>query len=118
MRRSLMSDRQMHKRRAARRNRSEGRVIEALEGRVMLAIINSLTDPLTGPGVDATKWSITDRGLENNGPTGYNAPTEDATGLTLGGTTNSSYWFGSSLESVGDFDSHATTTVSVDRVSL
>ena len=53
-----MSDRQMHKRRAARRNRSEGRVIEALEGRVMLAIINSLTDPLTGPGVDAAKAGL------------------------------------------------------------
>src|SRR5712691_1865425 len=118
MRRSAMSDRMHNKRRAARRNRSGGRVIEELEGRVLLAIINSLTDPLTGPGVDVSKWTITDRGLENNGPAGYNAPTEDASGLTLGGTTSAQYWFGSSLESVGDFDSHATTTVSVDRVSL
>src|SRR2546421_197181 len=83
MRRSAMSDRMHNKRRAARRNRSGGRVIEELEGRVLLAIINSLTDPLTGPGVDVSKWTITDRGLENNGPAGYNAPTEDATGLTL-----------------------------------
>jgi hypothetical protein len=112
-----MSER-MKKRRARLTNRSSGRVIEVLEDRLLLAIINNLTDPLTGPGVDANNWTITDRGLENNGPVGYNAPTEDATGLTLGGTTNSQYWYGSSLESVGDFDSHATTTVSVDRVSL
>ena len=68
-----MSDRMHSKRRAGRRNRSGGRVVEELEGRVMLAIINSLIDPLTGPGVNASNWTITDRGLENNGPAGYNA---------------------------------------------
>src|SRR5687768_2053268 len=62
--------------------------VEALENRLLLAIITSLVDPLTGPGVDTTKWTITDRGLEQNGPAGYNPPTADATGLTLGGTTN------------------------------
>jgi hypothetical protein len=102
-----------------RRNRCVGSgSIEPLEGRLLLAIINSLIDPLTGAGVDTTKWAITDRGLENNGPAGYNAPQEDANGLVLGGTTNQQYWFGSSLESVDDFSSQATTAVSVDRVAL
>jgi hypothetical protein len=98
--------------------RVTSRAIEPLEGRVLLAIINTLIDPLTGAGVDTTKWAITNRGLENNGPAGYNAPQEDANGLVLGGTTSQQYWYGSSLESVDDFSSQATTTVSVDRVAL
>jgi hypothetical protein len=93
-------------------------VAEALEGRVLLAVINTLVDPLTGPAVDPTKWDITDRGLENNAPAGYNDPTEDPSGLTLGGTTTAAYWYGKSLESHDEFDSRATTTVSVDRASL
>lgn len=82
------------------------------------AAIVSLIDPLTGNGVDTTKWNITNKGLEANAPAGYNAPVEDATGLTLGGTTTQSYWYGSSLESKDLFNSQATTTVTVDRVSL
>jgi hypothetical protein len=96
-----------------------GRAIEPLEQRVLLAIINTLVDPLTTPGApDATKWDVSTRGLENDGFAGYNAPIQDATGLTLGGTTNSQYWFGNSLQSHDEFSSLANTTVMVDRVSL
>jgi hypothetical protein len=40
----------MTKRRARLTNRSSGRVIEALEDRLLLAIINNLTDPSRGRG--------------------------------------------------------------------
>ena len=79
--------------------------------------IVTLADPFTGNSVDTTKWDITNRGLEHTGPSGYNPPTEDATGLTLGGSTINQYWFGSSLESKDVFYSSGTTTVTVDRVS-
>lgn len=98
--------------------RAMSRAIEPLEGRLLLAIINTLIDPLTGAGVDTTKWAITERGLENTGPAGYNPPQQDANGLVLSGTTSQQYWFGSSLESMDEFSSQATTTVSVDRASL
>jgi hypothetical protein len=94
------------------------KAIEPLEGRLLLTVVNSLVDPLTGPGVDTAKWAITNRGLENNGPAGYNDPVEDANGLVLGGTTFNQYWYGSSLESQDDFSSQARTTVQVERVSL
>lgn len=89
-----------------------------LEGRVLLSVVNTITDPLTGAGVDFTKWTATGRGLETNANAGYNAPTEDANGLVLGGTTSVSYWAGDSLETVDQLSSQARTTVSVDRVSL
>jgi len=93
--------------------------IEALEQRMLLSVVTTLKDPFTGTAVDTTKWTITNRGLENNGDAGYNAPTEDpATGLTLGGTTNNQYWYGKSLESVDQFSSSQQVTVSLDRVSL
>ena len=79
--------------------------------------LTTLTDPLTGNGVDATKWNVTNRGLENNGPAGYTA-TEDATGLTLSGTATSQYWYGASLESKDVFRSEYQTTISVDRTAL
>jgi len=92
--------------------------IESLENRVLLAVINNLTDPFTNTVVDTTKWNITTRGLENNAPTTYDAPSESSAGLVLGGTTGAQYWYGDSLESVDSFSSQATTTVSVERVSL
>src|SRR5688572_19952630 len=92
--------------------------VEPLENRLLLAIITSLVDPLTGPALDTTKWTATNRGLENNGPAGYNSPFQDANGLTLGGTTNNQYWYGSSVESVDEFSSQTPTIVEVDRVSL
>ena len=82
------------------------------------AIITSLTDDFNGTSVDLTKWNITNRGLENNGPAGYNVPSETGGTLTLGGTTSGTYWYGSSLESVNSFSSAAPTLVEVDRVSL
>jgi len=84
------------------------------------ATITSLSDDFTADTIDAAKWNITNRGLENNAPAGYNAPstTTNADQLTLGGTTNSQYWYGSSLESVDSFSSSLETTVSVDRISL
>jgi len=64
------------------------------------------------------KWTPTDRGLENNAPAGYNPPdTTDGT-LSLSGTTNQQYWFGSSIESIARFSSSVETLVSVNRVSL
>ena len=65
-----------------------------------------------------TKWTVTDRGLENNAAAGYHAPLLDQGRVTLGGTTTSQYWFGSSLESVENFDSRVETEVSVNRVLL
>ena len=64
------------------------------------------------------KWTATDRGLENNGPVGYNPP--DTTGgmLSLGGATSQQYWFGNSIESIQRFSSSVETLVSVDRISL
>ncbi|MGE5611195.1 MAG: hypothetical protein ACM359_18240, partial [Bacillota bacterium] len=94
-------------------------VIETLEQRTLLSsVITSLVDSFTGSEVDTTKWAITNRGLENTGEAGYNAPVADANGLILGGTTTKQYWYGSSLESLGVFSSQGDTTVSVDRVSV
>jgi hypothetical protein len=98
--------------------RAAGRAIEELEGRVLLSVVNTLVDPFTGSGVDYTKWTATTRGLEANAPAGYDAPSEDANGLVLGGSPTAQYWYGNSLESVDDFSSQATTTISVDRASL
>lgn len=89
------------------------------------ATISALNDPFTGTSVDTTKWNITARGLEHTGTisggqnsAGYDAPSESSAGLRLGGTTNGTYWYGSSLESVNTFSSAKPTTVTVDRVSL
>lgn len=99
-------------------NRATGQAIEMLEGRVLLSVVNNITDPLTGAGVDFTKWTATGRGLENNAFTSYDAPSEDANGLVLGGTVNSQYWYGNSLETVDQLSSQTSGTVSVDRVAL
>src|SRR5579884_1688125 len=112
------------KQRIDRTKGSSQAMLESLESRCLLSaaaapIISSLTDSFTGTSVDTSKWAITNRGIENNGPAGYDAPTEDPTnGLTLGGTTNNQYWYGSSLESNGLFSSALPTTVSVERVAL
>jgi len=98
--------------------RAAGAAIEILEERIVLAVISSLVDPFTGSAIDTAKWNVTTRGLENNAPAGYDAPSEDANGLRLGGTSNTQYWYGDSLESVNDFSSQAPTTVTVDRTSL
>lgn len=65
-----------------------------------------------------SNWTPTDRGLENNGPAGLNAPSTAGNQLTLGGTVTSQYWFGSSLESNLTFASNQPTEISVDRVAL
>lgn len=67
---------------------------------------------------DLSKWNQTNRGLENNAPAGYNAPQVSGGTVTLSGTTNNQYWYGSSLESIDTFGSTVETLVSVDRVSL
>ncbi len=63
-------------------------------------------------------WAVTDRGLENNAPAGYDAPSAAGGQATLGGTPNAAFWYGSSLESVQTFDSREEALVSVERVSL
>ncbi|RYD36424.1 MAG: hypothetical protein EOP86_06000 [Verrucomicrobiaceae bacterium] len=82
------------------------------------ALANLLTDSFTSGGVDPEKWEVTIRGLENNAEAGYEQPAITDGAVVLGGTTNSQYWFGSSLESVTAFDSRVYSEVSVNRVSL
>jgi len=65
-----------------------------------------------------TKWTSTNRGLENNAPAGYDPPTTAAGQVVLSGTSNAQYWYGNSIESNQHFSSSLQTTVSVDRVSL
>lgn len=81
-------------------------------------LTNLLTDNFTGGEVDPEKWQVTTRGLENNAEAGYDQPAITDGAVVLGGTTNSQYWFGSSLESVTLFDSRVYSEVSVKRVSL
>ncbi len=85
----------------------------------LVAVPPTLT-PLMSDDFSGTlaKWTATNRGLESNAAAGYNPPLIDAGILTLGGTTGSQYWFGSSLESVETFDSRVETEVSVRRVAL
>ncbi|MES2467523.1 MAG: LamG-like jellyroll fold domain-containing protein [Verrucomicrobiota bacterium] len=63
-------------------------------------------------------WTATERGLENVGPAGLNAPSTAGNQVVLGGTVTSQYWFGSSIESNLSFNSSLETEISVDRVSL
>jgi hypothetical protein len=63
-------------------------------------------------------WTATNRGLENNAPAGYNAPSVAGGVLSLSGTTTNQYWFGSSVESVASYDATKPAQVSVERVSL
>ena len=68
----------------------------------------------------SNKWVVTDRGLEQNAPAGYNAPDLSTTPgrLTLGGTTNNQFWYGRSVETASSFPTGVDSEVSVDRVSL
>ncbi len=63
-------------------------------------------------------WTSTNRGLEANAPAGYNLPSTAGGTLTLGGTTNSQYWYGNSIESNTRFDSTKESLITVDRLSL
>jgi hypothetical protein len=105
----------------------------ALPARSVAGIAQGLYTPATAPltsapnsSVAATDgftslagWNSTDRGLENNAPAGYNAPTINGSSqLSLSGTTTGQYWFGSSIQSVTAYDSTKPIDVSVDRVSL
>jgi len=62
-------------------------------------------------------WTPTNRGPENSGPAGFNAP-NGTNGLTLSGTTTNQIWYGTSLESKARFSSSVYTSVMVNRLSL
>jgi hypothetical protein len=64
------------------------------------------------------QWIPTNRGLENNAEAGYTAPSVAGGKLTLGGTTNSQYWYGTSIETLQTFSASVETLVSVDRLAL
>lgn len=78
-------------------------------------LVTALSDNFSG---GLGNWTATDRGLENNGAAGLNAPSTAGNQLTLGGTVTTQYWYGSTLESNLSFDSNVETAVTVDRVSL
>ena len=80
--------------------------------------LTGLSDDFLGTSVDGSKWNVTYRGLENSGDAGYNAPSVGGGLLTLGGTANNGYWYGTSLESIGTFSSSLPFEITVDRVSL
>jgi hypothetical protein len=79
------------------------------------AYANKLSDNFSSTNA---LWNATNRGLENNNPAGYNAPNISGGTLTLGGTTTSQYWYGSSYESAQAFPTNQDALVSVDRLSL
>src|SRR6185503_13967299 len=82
-------------------------------------LVPRMNDTFNGPALSSA-WTATDRGLEQNGPAGYNAPDLAANPgrVTLGGTANNQYWYGRSIESTATFPSNLDSEVSVDRVSL
>jgi hypothetical protein len=82
------------------------------------AVVGAITDPLTGSSINPATWTAVNQGLEFTGPAGYNAPVESPSGLSLSGTTNHSFWAGSSLETVNSLSTNYAATVSVDRLSL
>jgi hypothetical protein len=63
-------------------------------------------------------WTPVDKGLEQVGPAGYNAPSVAGNHLTLGGTTTNQYWYGSSVQISGQFATSVETEIVVDRVSI
>ncbi len=77
----------------------------------------TLTPVLSESFDNLSNWTSTNRGLENNAPSGYNAPSTTGGQLTLSGTTTTQYWYGTSVES-SSFSSTLETSVSVDRVSI
>lgn len=78
----------------------------------------SLESVMSDSFADLSAWTSTNRGLEANVAAGYDAPSLSNGIVTLGGTTSSQYWYGSSLESNQSFDSFKESIVSVDRISL
>lgn len=78
-------------------------------------LTTALSDDFSGT---LAAWTATNRGLENNAAAGYNPPAIVNGEAVLGGTTTQQYWFGSSLESVANFDSRLYSEVSVRRVSV
>ncbi|HOD80599.1 MAG: hypothetical protein BWX88_02953 [Planctomycetes bacterium ADurb.Bin126] len=77
----------------------------------------SLQDDFSA-GLD--KWDAVTKGLESNAASGYDAPSVSGGQLTLGGTTTSQYWRGSSVAGKDLFDVPAGGELrfDVDRVSL
>lgn len=93
------------------------------------AVVSSISDSFTGSSVNTAAWNETDKGLESGDDTvinpssysnawGYNQPSESASGLVLGGTTNKSYWGGDSIESVNQLSTTSPETITVTRGSL
>lgn len=103
----------------------------AMPGRSIVGLATGAYTPATAPVVAAALptlatnsfislagWAATNRGLENNAPSGYNAPALTGGAVSLSGTTTTSYWYGSSLESLTDYDATKSTEIAVDRISL
>jgi len=80
--------------------------------------VTLLLDDFPSGGVNLTKWSIINKGLESTADGNYDPPSTAGDVLTLGGTTTHSYWAGSTLQSVDTFPVDDPTTFLVDRVSL
>lgn len=102
-----------------------------MPGRSVVGLANGAYTPTTAPQTanalptlatdnfsSLAGWTPTTRGLENNGPAGYNAPSNGGGVLSLSGTVTSQYWFGTSVESVTSYDATKPTEVSIERVSL
>ncbi|MDB6071305.1 MAG: hypothetical protein JWL81_2476, partial [Verrucomicrobiales bacterium] len=79
------------------------------------ALTNVLTDDFSG---DLVNWDVTTRGLENTADGGYDFPATANGEVALGGTTNSQYWYGLSLETLAAFDTRVYSEVNVKRTSL
>jgi hypothetical protein len=67
---------------------------------------------------DLSQWTVTNRGLEQNAPAGYDVPSVTGGQVTLGGTAGGEFWFGSSIETLDSFHSSERADVMVERSSL
>jgi hypothetical protein len=82
-------------------------------------LLPRMSDNFDAPALSPS-WTVTDRGLEQNAPAGYNPP-DLATNpgrLTLGGTATNQFWYGRSVETTASFSSALDAEVGVDRVAL
>ena len=79
-----------------------------------------MSDAFDGTSLDTTKWAVFDRGLQYTGDSGYDPPSVGGGTLTLGGTTNHTYWGGKSVRSTDAFQvpEGGEVKFDVDRVSL
>jgi Concanavalin A-like lectin/glucanases superfamily len=77
-----------------------------------------VNDDFGGAGVNPSIWTVENRGLESTVDGGYNAPSTAGGQLTLGGSTNHSYWAGKSLRTVDSYSTDTETRFMVDRESL